>query len=305
MKKKSLSITVGIPAYNEEKNIRFLLQDVLKQKQIGWTLNGIIVLSDSSNDRTVDTAKELMHKKIRVAEGKRRIGKSRRINQFFKEIKSDIAVVLDGDTRLGSFDCISELVKPMKENEEIMLTSGREIPVRPITQVQKVVSHGAKLWDTVRSNVGQTDMYYCTGRIRAFRKRLYLKIRLPAKSSEDIYPYLYCQLKKYEFSYVTQAKVKYNLPTSLPDYIKQTRRFLKSKQVHSQNFGEDFIRQYFTITLRSKLLALFPAFKKHPILTIEYIMFLTIPKILSFWDTVRNQPVKGVWSIAGSTKRLS
>ena len=42
---KSLAVTIGIPAYNEEANIAFLLEDILKQRQETFQLKKILVIS--------------------------------------------------------------------------------------------------------------------------------------------------------------------------------------------------------------------------------------------------------------------
>lgn len=48
---KKLSVSVGIPAYNEEQNIASLIFGILKQKVNNITLKEIIVISDGSTDK--------------------------------------------------------------------------------------------------------------------------------------------------------------------------------------------------------------------------------------------------------------
>ena len=50
--KNSLTLTVGIPAYNEEANIIQLIDDILKQEYDGLELMKVIVSSDASTDST-------------------------------------------------------------------------------------------------------------------------------------------------------------------------------------------------------------------------------------------------------------
>lgn len=59
---KKLTVTIGIPAYKEEKNIVRFLKSVLMQKEDGFKLNEIWVHSDRSVDRTVKLAKSLKSK---------------------------------------------------------------------------------------------------------------------------------------------------------------------------------------------------------------------------------------------------
>ena len=47
------SITIGIPAYNEEANIKYLLKLLLNQKIKNAAIHEVIVVSDGSTDGTV------------------------------------------------------------------------------------------------------------------------------------------------------------------------------------------------------------------------------------------------------------
>ena len=49
---KKLTVSVGIPAYDEEANIKSLLEAILQQRQENFILKSIIVVSDGSTDRT-------------------------------------------------------------------------------------------------------------------------------------------------------------------------------------------------------------------------------------------------------------
>ena len=50
-------ITIGIPSYNEEKNIKNLLQSIIDQYNKFYILKEIII-SDDSNDKTPDIIRE-------------------------------------------------------------------------------------------------------------------------------------------------------------------------------------------------------------------------------------------------------
>ena len=49
------TIEIGIPALNEEANIGYLIESLLKQDKSGYELKRILVSSDGSTDRTVET----------------------------------------------------------------------------------------------------------------------------------------------------------------------------------------------------------------------------------------------------------
>src|SRR3989344_8939516 len=77
-------VSIGIPAYNEEANIKNLLTALLAQKQENFELLEIIVISDGSDDNTVEQAKSLASEKISVIDGKDRKGQAQRQNEIME-----------------------------------------------------------------------------------------------------------------------------------------------------------------------------------------------------------------------------
>ena len=127
---KPLSISICIPAYNEERTIASVLRRILNSKQDEhFVIKDIIVVSDST-DRTNDTVESLMRKglNVRLIKSRKRLGLSGAINLFLENVKSDVVVIVDADVFLEP-DSISNLVKPFYEDVNICATSGRKIPI--------------------------------------------------------------------------------------------------------------------------------------------------------------------------------
>ena len=63
-----LTLSIFIPAYNEEANIEHLLRSILSQKQDNFKLSDINVVSDGSSDKTEEIVLRVrkQNKKIRV-----------------------------------------------------------------------------------------------------------------------------------------------------------------------------------------------------------------------------------------------
>jgi len=112
-----LKITVGIPAFNEEKNIAIV---IIKLKKIA---DNIIVCNDGSTDSTEEIAKELG---AIVINHEKNLGYGAGIKSIFlkaKEINSELLVTLDADGQHDIND-ISKIVKPIQENKaEIVIGS--------------------------------------------------------------------------------------------------------------------------------------------------------------------------------------
>jgi len=103
-----LEIVVGIPAFNEEKNIASI---ILKLKKI---TNKIIVCNDGSSDMTNKIAEELG---VIVINHSKNLGYGAAIRSIFlkaKEMNSDILVTFDADGQHRIED-ISSVIDPIKE----------------------------------------------------------------------------------------------------------------------------------------------------------------------------------------------
>lgn len=89
---KKTSITIGIPAYNEEANIGFLIKQIFSQKTDEVTVDRIVVFSDGSTDRTVQIARGFKSEKVLIIAAKHRNGKDHGMNQIIQNTDSAIPI---------------------------------------------------------------------------------------------------------------------------------------------------------------------------------------------------------------------
>ena len=135
-----MKITIGIPAFNEEKH---LPQILTKLKEI---TNSIIVCDDGSTDNTSIIAKKFG---AEVIKHKKNLGYGSAIKSIFQvasEINSDILVTFDADGQHRIED-INKVIQPIKDEEaDIVIGSRflnnnndvpgyRKIGIKLITQV--------------------------------------------------------------------------------------------------------------------------------------------------------------------------
>ena len=135
-----MKITIGIPAFNEEKH---LPQILTKLKEI---TNSIIVCDDGSTDNTSIIAKKFG---AEVIKHKKNLGYGSAIKSIFQvasEINSDILVIFDADGQHRIED-INKVIQPIKDEEaDIVIGSRflnnnndvpgyRKIGIKLITQV--------------------------------------------------------------------------------------------------------------------------------------------------------------------------
>ena len=113
-----LKITIGIPAYNEEKNIASI---IIKLKKI---TDSIIVCDDGSSDMTSDISKNLG---AIVITHKKNMGYGVAINSIFqkaKELNIDLLVTFDADGQHRVED-IQKVIEPIKNNVADLVIGSR------------------------------------------------------------------------------------------------------------------------------------------------------------------------------------
>src|ERR1700722_18969896 len=109
---KKITLTIGVPAFNEELNIEVFLRSLFDQELQTIDLREVIVYSDASSDKT-DTIIHKLSKTfplITLIRGKSRKGKYFRVNELFKKNTSDVLIILDADIALARKDFLETMV---------------------------------------------------------------------------------------------------------------------------------------------------------------------------------------------------
>ena len=113
-----MKITIGIPAYNEEKSIALI---ITKLKKI---TDSIIVCDDGSSDMTAEISKNLG---VTVISHKKNMGYGVAINSIFqksKELNVDLLVTFDADGQHRVED-IQKVIEPIKNNVADLVIGSR------------------------------------------------------------------------------------------------------------------------------------------------------------------------------------
>lgn len=297
------SIVIGIPAYNEEKNIGKLIRSLAAQvDKSGKKLKlKILVVSDNSSDNTMNIVRSYLNKQnnLNLVVNNRRKGKPSVINNIFNLSESDIVVILDADITLSSNKVIYDLVKPMITNSNIMLTSGLPIPIAPNSFTEKIHNAQFEFWKNAKEITPHSELYSCEGPIRAFNKKLYKKMVLPDSTAEDVYPYLYCMYNGLKFTHVKKAIVFYKPASNIGDYLKQMSRAINTNNALNKVFPENFLSKYYVINYHQKIKAFIRCLWINPLWTIISQLLLVPIKISSLFNEEKDS---GIWESIGSTK---
>ena len=111
------TVTVIIPAYNEEAIIEETIRDTLKTRYPQDKLE-ILVVDDGSKDKTGEIIKRLAEEEPRVTSVMfaKNAGKREALCYGFAHAKGEIVVTIDSDTSVHP-ECIREVVKPFMDKE--------------------------------------------------------------------------------------------------------------------------------------------------------------------------------------------
>ena len=302
--KKIFTVTVGIPAYNEEANIGYLLESVLKQERKTYVLEKIIVISDGSSDHTEDIVANLAkeNSSITLVVDKKRIGKAKRLMQLYTLNTSDYVVQIDADTDLRTNTVMDNLIKKFV-NQKVAVVSGNVQPVSPKTYIEYLFYVWFKLWDDIKKNVkDQNVMDNAHSQIIVLRREFAKKIKLvPQVPSSGQFIFCFAKQQKLLFRYADDAVVYFRLPTNIHDYLLQLNRTTDEKKQLAKLFG-NWVYDVFKIPQSVKLKVLLKHLLVEPL---DTFLAASLIFILRFAPQTNAQKIQdGKWKTVGSTKKL-
>jgi cellulose synthase/poly-beta-1,6-N-acetylglucosamine synthase-like glycosyltransferase len=116
-------------AYNEDANIAFLLESLLRQRGTAFTLKKIFVVASGCTDGTVGIVESFVrsNEKVKLMIQEKREGKATAINLFLSQEEGDVVILASGDT-IPEEDTIENLVRPFQD-PAVGMTGARPVPV--------------------------------------------------------------------------------------------------------------------------------------------------------------------------------
>lgn len=252
-----LTVTVGIPCYNEQSNIALILNDVCSQDLPEWLkVEKIIVDASGSTDLTVDIAKTYANKDKRVIvfhEEPRR-GKASSINRIMSLSSSKILAIISGDLRITDNSFLRKLVRRLAK-EDVGMVVAKVVPTNDPDSIVGFMGH--LLWRIHNKlHIIQQEMGLVShaGEAFAFKKE-YVSFIPEDVINDDAYIALHLQLKGFKVSY-EKGSIAYNrAPSNIVELILQRTRVLAGHNQLMKRVGKkpDTIHNLF---LKRPLLAL-------------------------------------------------
>ncbi len=300
MAKKKITVNIGIPAYNEEKNILKLLTALLNQKSLSFTLQNIIIVSDASTDKTDRIVQSINDSRVVLIRNKQRKGQNYNENIIFNKSTSDILILLEADTLPLDNTYLETLISPMINDPVIEYVQGNMQPNEAKTFLGNVLRKQFNSYHLVVTNDKILCNCFSSGRGgRALSFDLYKKILLPLNVPEDTYILLYCKQQKITTHFNKDAICMYACPENLNDYINERKKISAAEQALKNYFDEKLINEIYRkpqyVTMKASIYFLL----NNPIFFLYYV-FLK----LKIKRSVIPNAFKATWEMNTSTKNI-
>src|SRR3989344_5774171 len=166
------TVTIGIPAFNEEANIAHLLNDLLKSEQSGFALKEIVVSSDGSTDKTDEIVKKISkaNKTVKLIINKSNRGQAVCQNQIISRCQSNVLVLINADMKIEDKNYISKIVKPIFLKKADLVSTALQ-PLKPATFFESIIYKSVDIKEEIYAKYnGGKNVYTCHGAARAFSK---------------------------------------------------------------------------------------------------------------------------------------
>ena len=184
-----MKICIGIPAFNEEKNIGKIIS------QLESISDSIIVCNDGSSDMTCEIAKKMG---VIVVNHKKNLGYGAAIRSIFlkaKEIDSDVLVTFDADGQHRIED-INKVLKPIiEENYDLVIGSRFLKDSENIPKYRKV---GIKTITKVTNLATDTKITDSQSGFRAYNKKILNSI-VPSEHGMGVSTEILIKVNKYDY----------------------------------------------------------------------------------------------------------
>ncbi len=295
-----MNISIGICAYNEEKNIEKILKALLNQKNQLVQINEIIIISSGSTDKTDNIVQKYIkkYKSIRLIRQKKREGKASAINIILKNATCDIIVLESADT-VPTSETIENLVIPFID-ADVGMTGGHPVPV---DEKNRFIGFTVNLlWDLHHEICTQNPDNPKFGELIAFRKSIIEEIN-EETAVDEAWIQAIVKQKGFKFKYVPNAIVYNKGPANISDFLKQRRRIYAGHLDLKNNLGYELS----TVRILPVFRIIINKFK----FNIKYVFWTTgtiflegTGRFLGYYDYYIKKRKHYIWNIAESTKKV-
>lgn len=299
MKKNKLSLTIGIPTYYGGPGLVQTVRNILVSKGVDKFR---LIVSVDANPLKPNIAKQLKELGIEIINNKKRGGQVTRILQIISLCKTEFIILTQDDILFTPYT-IKAIMEGFREYPHATMLSGKVIPLKPNTFIEKVVHIGVSISYTIGKNWKNGDNYFLAGgRCLAFRTKMAKKLKMPEEVlNSDTYLYFLNKKLGGSFRHIPLAIYHMRSPQTLSEHMKQSKKY-QHVPAEIKHYLELDINKIQSLPLWLQVYASIKEFIKKPILTICYL------GILLYTRTQKKNMYKNVtryWDTDISTKKIS
>lgn len=287
-------------AFNEEANIRLLLEALLRQRLTVCKISKIIVVASGCTDNTEQVVESIAecNRLVELLVQENREGKASAINLFLSKAEGDVIVIESADT-IPEEDTIEELVRPFQDTN-VGMAGAHPVPVNSDATFMGFTVH--LFWRLHHLlALGHPKL----GELIAFRN---IVPRIPQDTAVDEATIEAIITKAgYRVFYAKDAIVRNKGPDTVRDFLKQRRRIGAGHRHLRKTLG------YMVSTMEVRnLLGLFaqvlrdtPCNLRIILWTCGSILLEIIGRLLGEYDYYIKRKNPFAWEIAETTKNLA
>jgi peptidoglycan-N-acetylglucosamine deacetylase len=224
--KKNYSISVAVPAFNEEKTIKNTIEEILKSDYSG--LKEVIVVIHRSRDNSLKIARQLekKYKKVKVYTLETGNSKAAPLNFALSKAKSELFSVVDADSYPAK-DAFGKMVG-FFDNEKVGAVTCVIVPRNRKTFMERLQATEYNVIAFVRKMLDYVDAIYVTpGPLAIYRKSALIEIGGfdTENMTEDIEATWHLAYEGYHRRMCLDTHVTTTTPVKMKNWYKQRRRW--------------------------------------------------------------------------------
>lgn len=302
MNTRKITTTIGIPAYNEEKNIGHLLASLRSQKEKTINIHRIIVVSDGSTDNTVSIVRSFRHPTLELMEGRTRLGKPSRLNQLFQLCRSDTLVIVDADMLCKDPYTIENLVSKFRTEENVGLVTGNPQPLPARTFIEAAVNNYFDARNSVMDKFDFGKTGYSIHGFLAYSKLFLQNFQIPNQVLlDDAFSYFACITSRFKHVFAPDAVIYHRSPGSPLDYVRQMIRWISGGPQLYQYFDRKIVDEAPKLPLPINLLIVAHQLKYNPL---GYVTLKLLTVASSLYCKINKNPCTVKYDIIHTSKSL-
>ncbi len=220
--KRFSSITIIIPAHNEEEYLAECIESAIKADFEGK--KELIVVDDGSKDKTAEIASRYPVKVIKKAH----TGKADSVNTAIASAKGELIAIIDADSCIRK-DALIEVIKEVeKENTAaascVVKVKNRKNPICMWLHIEQIYN------SLIRSSLSKTNANIVTpGPLSVYRKKELIEVGGLSKKgfAEDVDISIKLIRKGWRVGFSDNAVAETNMPSDIKGFLRQRTRFAR------------------------------------------------------------------------------